>query len=95
MCAIECAIDRCEWSTLHTSTPVGISEMTLQPQVDLLTALRRNLKRIEENGEDGLLTPAAIELKSLLLRRIANIEAAMERVAELATSVSGPVGSRQ
>jgi hypothetical protein len=89
-CATERAIDRLEWSTLHTSTPVGESEMTLQPQIDLLTALRRNLNRIEENGDDGLLTPAAIELKGLLLRRIAIIEAAMKCVAELAATAAGP-----
>jgi len=63
--------------------------MRVQSQTDLLTTLRCNLKRIEENGDDGLLTPAALELKHLLLRRIANIEAAVGRIAELAAPAPG------
>jgi hypothetical protein len=66
--------------------------MIVQPQTDLLTALRRNLKRIEENGDAGLLTPAAIELKHLLLRRIAEIEAAIGRIAELAAQAPERAG---
>jgi hypothetical protein len=63
--------------------------MRVQSQTDLLTTLRCNLKRIEENGDDGLLTPAALELKHLLLRRIANIEATIDRIAELAAQAPG------
>jgi hypothetical protein len=48
--------------------------MSLQPKSDLLTVLRQNLRRIEENGE-GNLSREAIELKRLLQQRIANIEA--------------------
>lgn len=50
--------------------------MSLQPKSDLLTVLRQNLRRIDENGE-GNLSREAIELKSLLQSRIANIEAAL------------------
>jgi hypothetical protein len=67
--------------------------MTLEPQIDLLTTLRRNLKRIEENGDDGLLTPAAIELKSLLLRRIANIETAIANLNALMARNAAPTAS--
>jgi hypothetical protein len=63
--------------------------MSVQSQTDLLTTLRCNLKRIEENGDDGLLTPAALELKHLLLRRIANIEATVGRIDELAAQAPG------
>jgi hypothetical protein len=51
--------------------------MSIQPQDDLLTVLRNNLRRIEEEHHDKDLTPESRELKQLLLRRIAIIEAAM------------------
>jgi hypothetical protein len=63
--------------------------MTVQSQADLLMALRRNLKSVEESGDDGLLTPAALELKHLLLRRIANIEAEIGRAAGQAVEALG------
>lgn len=59
------------------------SAMSVQPPADLLTALRGNLRRIEEEHRDRDLTPAALELKHLLLRRIANIEAAMKSLNQI------------
>jgi hypothetical protein len=50
--------------------------MSLQPKSDLLTVLRQNLRRIEENAV-GDLSREVIELKNLLQLRIANIEAAL------------------
>jgi hypothetical protein len=58
--------------------------MSIQPQDDLLTALRANLRRIEEEHRDEELTPDASELKQLLLRRIAIIEAAIENLEKIA-----------
>lgn len=58
--------------------------MSIQPQDDLLTALRSNLRRIEEEHRDKGLTPAAREIKQLLLRRIEIIEAAMENLKKIA-----------
>jgi hypothetical protein len=52
--------------------------MSIQPPGDLLSVLRANLRRIEEEHREGDLTPAALELKRILLRRIADIEAAMK-----------------
>jgi hypothetical protein len=57
--------------------------MTIHPDFDLLVTLRGNLNRIEEERRDENLTPTALELKSLLLRRIANIEAAMKNLNEI------------
>ena len=57
--------------------------MSLQPQDDLLGVLRSNLRRIEEESSQHELTPEARELKTLLLRRIAIIEAAMENLAAI------------
>jgi hypothetical protein len=57
--------------------------MSAQPQDDLLAALRGNLRRIEEEHRDKDLTLAALALKQLLLRRIANIEAAMKNLNEI------------
>ena len=57
--------------------------MSIQPPADLLNVLRANLRRIEEEHRDEDLTPAALELKRLLLRRIDNIEAAMKNLNEL------------
>ncbi len=54
--------------------------MSIQPNCDLLTILRHNLRCIEEAGED--LSPEVIEVKALLLRRIAVIEAAVTRISE-------------
>lgn len=57
--------------------------MCIQHSSDLLTALRGNLRRIEEYDAQNL-TPASLALKQLLIRRIANIEAAMERSNDFA-----------
>ena len=64
--------------------------MTIQPDSDLLIALRGNLRRIEEGHRNEDLTPAALELKSLILRRIANIEAAMVRLNEIIAKNAAP-----
>lgn len=60
--------------------------MTIQPDSDLLTALRGNLRRIQEEHRDEDLTPAMLELKGLLLRRINVIEAAMENLNNIIRS---------
>jgi len=57
--------------------------MSLQPDSDLLAALRSNLRRIEEKTDQSPLTPEAEELKALLLRRIEIIERAMENLAAI------------
>lgn len=57
--------------------------MSIQPQDDLLTALRANLRRLEDQHRDEDLTPDARELKKLLLRRIAAIDAAMENLKKI------------
>jgi hypothetical protein len=57
--------------------------MSIQPPADLLSVLRANLRRIEEQHRDEDLTPAALELKQLLLRRIANIEGAIVNINAL------------
>lgn len=57
--------------------------MSMEPPEDLLTVLRGNLRRFEEEHRDEDLTPAARDLKQLLLRRIANIEAAMKNLNEI------------
>jgi hypothetical protein len=59
-----------------------LTTMSIQPTDDLLTVLRANLRRVQEIPQDGL-TPAALELKVLLLRRIAIIETAMEKLATI------------
>ena len=58
--------------------------MSIQPHEDLLTVLRSNLRRIEEEHRDDDLIPHARELKRLLLRRIEIIEAAMENLKKIA-----------
>jgi hypothetical protein len=69
--------------------------MSIQPHEDLLTVLRSNLRRIEEEHRDDDLTPNARELKQLLLGRIAIIEAAMENLKKIARldTVRTPVDS--
>jgi hypothetical protein len=57
--------------------------MSIQPNCDILTILRHNLHCIEEDAGEGL-SPDAIEVKVLLVRRIAVIEAALARIAEFA-----------
>lgn len=57
--------------------------MSIPPQHDLLDTLRDNLRHIDDEHPDEDLTPAARELKALLLRRIANIEAAMKNLNEI------------
>jgi hypothetical protein len=57
--------------------------MSIQPPADLLSVLRANLRRIEEQHRDEDLTPDALELKQLLLRRIAKIEAAIGNINAL------------
>jgi hypothetical protein len=63
--------------------------MTIQPDSDLLKMLRADLGRIEAEHRDEELTQAALELKGLLLRRIANIEAAMKILKEIIAKNSG------
>jgi hypothetical protein len=58
--------------------------MSIQPDDDLLTALRANLRRIDEGHRDEDLTPDARELKQLVLRRIEIIEAAIENLKKVA-----------
>ena len=58
--------------------------MSIQPQEDLLTVLRSNLRRIEEEHRDEALSANARELKRLLLHRIEIIEAAMENLKKIA-----------
>jgi hypothetical protein len=49
------------------------SAMSIRPPAEnLLNVLRANLRRIEAENRDKDLTPAAFELKQLLLCRIAN-----------------------
>ena len=57
--------------------------MRVQPQADRLTVLRSNLRRVEEEYPDEELSPAALDLKRLLLHRIANIEAAMKSLNDI------------
>jgi hypothetical protein len=57
--------------------------MSIQPTDDLLTVLRANLRRIEEESSQHELNSEAGELKALLLRRIAIIETAMEKLAAI------------
>ena len=66
--------------------------MTVQPPEDLLTVLRHNLRRIEEEHRDEDLTPAARELKRLLLRRIEIIETAMQNLNDMIKR-NPPVGT--
>jgi hypothetical protein len=67
--------------------------MSIQPNCNLLTILRHNVHCIEEDaGED--LSPDAIEVKALLLRRIAMIEAALARIAEFAAADAHREGHR-
>jgi hypothetical protein len=60
--------------------------MSIQPNCDLLTILRRNVHLIENEGGADL-DPDAAEVKVLLLRRIAVIEAALGRLAQLPAPV--------
>ena len=62
--------------------------MSVPPQDDLLTVLRSNLSRIEEEHRDEDLPPAARDLKRLLLRRIANIEAAFANLNKIIANSS-------
>ena len=57
--------------------------MSIQPPDDFLSVLRANLRPTEEEHRDEDLAPAALELKRLLLRRIANIEVAMKNLNEI------------
>jgi hypothetical protein len=63
--------------------------MSIQPTSDLLSVLRANLARIEKTPEQNQ-TPAAQELRALILKRIANIDAAISRTAEPTTTNSEP-----
>jgi hypothetical protein len=58
--------------------------MSIQPHEDLLTVLRSNLRRIDEEHRDEDLSENARELKRLLLRRIEIIEAAIENPKKIA-----------
>ena len=64
--------------------------MSIQPHDDLLTMLRSNLRRIDEEHRDEDLTPEARELKQLLVRRIALIEAAMENLNNIIRNTNAP-----
>ena len=57
--------------------------VSIQPDSDFLAALRVNLRRIEEESSQVGLTPEALELRALLLRRIEIIERAMENLAAI------------
>ena len=59
--------------------------MSIQPNSDLLTVLRNNVRHIEESDDEGL-SPDAVEVKALLLRRIAVIEAAIARLSQFAAA---------
>lgn len=69
--------------------------MSTEPQHDLLNTLRDNLRHIEDEHRDEDLTPAACEMKALLLRRIANIEAAMKNLNEIIQRSSGQESHRR
>jgi len=56
--------------------------MTIQPDADLLTTLRSNLRHFEQASDTELSADAA-EIKRLLLHRIAVIEAAIEKVKKV------------
>jgi len=62
--------------------------MSVQPQDDLLATLRSNLSRIDAEHRDEDLTPAARDLKRLLPRRLANIEAAMVNLNKIIANSS-------
>jgi hypothetical protein len=59
--------------------------MSIQPQSDPLAVFRGSLQAIQKAGNEDQ-TPSMCELKGILLRRIAVIDAAMRRVAELASA---------
>ena len=55
--------------------------MSIQPNSDLLTVLRNNVRHIEANKDEGL-SPDVVEVRNLLLRRIAVIESAVVRLSQ-------------
>jgi len=59
--------------------------MSIQPNSDLLTVLRHNVRHLEANEDEGL-SPEALEIRDLLLRRIAVIEAALARLSQFAAA---------
>ena len=59
--------------------------MSIQPNSDLLTVLRHNVRPLETNEDEGL-SPDALEIRDLLLRRIAVIEAALARLSQFAAA---------
>jgi len=59
--------------------------MSIQPNSDLLTVLRHNVCHLETNEDEGF-SPDALEIRDLLLRRIAVIEAAMARLSQFAAA---------
>ncbi|MGC2614996.1 MAG: hypothetical protein WA354_13265 [Terracidiphilus sp.] len=61
--------------------------MIIQPNSELLTILRNNVRHIEENKDESL-GPDAAEIKDLMLRRIAVIEAAIARLSQFASAGS-------
>ena len=63
----------------------GSRAVSIQPNSDLLTVLRNNVRHIEENKDEGL-SPDAAEVKDLLLRRVAVIEAAIARLSQFAAT---------
>ena len=50
-----------------------VKKVSIQPTSDLLTALRSNLARIDGLAKEDQ-TPATVELRALLLRRIAILD---------------------
>jgi len=70
--------------SLHVHLWHYICPVSIQPNHDFLDVLRANLRRIEEENYQLRLTPQALEVKALLLHRIAIIETAMENLAAIA-----------
>ena len=56
-------------------------------RVNFLDKLREDLKHFDESGHLGY-DPNVTEIKGILLRRIAELEAALERTAELAAAAA-------
>lgn len=56
-------------------------------RVNLLNKLRKDLKHFDESGHLGD-DPNVIEIKNILFRRIAELEAALERTTEFAAATA-------
>lgn len=66
--------------------------MSNLPPTDAMSKLRADLRHFEENGDFGQ-SPTVLEIKSHLLRRIAELEAALCRTKEL-EAAAFPVAPR-